>query len=133
MRTFFLILVSAISLVSADEKTDPAVASAQVWLGLVDSQHTKESWADAAPFFKERIAEDDWEKLIASVRSPFGALKSRELKSATYTTTLPGAPDGEYVVVQFTTSFQNKAHAVETVTPSKDAKGEWRVAGYFIN
>ena len=29
---------------------------------------------------------------------------------------LPGAPDGEYVVIQFETAFQNKARAVETVT-----------------
>jgi hypothetical protein len=45
---------------------------------------------------------------------------------------LPGAPDGEYVVIQFATSFENKKSAIETVTPMLDSDGEWRVSGYFI-
>jgi len=42
---------------------------------------------------------------------------SREVASAEYTTKLPCAPDGEYVVIQYRTKFQNKADAIETVTP----------------
>jgi len=45
---------------------------------------------------------------------------------------VPGAPDGKYVIIQFETSFENKASAVETVTPMQDADGVWRVAGYFV-
>ena len=45
---------------------------------------------------------------------------------------MPGAPDGRYVVVQYDTVFENKASAVETVTPMADPDGVWRVAGYFI-
>jgi hypothetical protein len=52
--------------------------------------------------------------------------------SASYQTSLPGAFDGEYVVIQFETSFENKKSAVETVTPMKDKDGRWRVSGYFI-
>jgi hypothetical protein len=54
------------------------------------------------------------------------------VKSKEYATSLPGAPDGEYVVIQFETSFENKNDAVETVTPMKDEDGKWRVSGYFI-
>jgi hypothetical protein len=49
-----------------------------------------------------------------------------------YTTTLPGAPDGEYVVIQYQSSFGKKNLAVETVTPMLDQDGVWRVSGYFI-
>ena len=45
---------------------------------------------------------------------------------------LPGAPDGEYVVLQFDTSFANKKEAVETVTPMLDKDGKWKVSGYYI-
>jgi hypothetical protein len=45
---------------------------------------------------------------------------------------LPGAPDGEYVVIQFKTAFENKKFAIETVTPMLDGDGKWRVSGYFI-
>ena len=57
---------------------------------------------------------------------------SRKLKGAQYETSLPGAPDGEYVVIQYDTSFENKQSAVETITPTLDKDGQWRVSGYFI-
>jgi len=47
-------------------------------------------------------------------------------------TSMPGAPDGEYVVIQFESSFANKESAVETVTPMKGEDGVWRVSGYYI-
>ena len=47
-------------------------------------------------------------------------------------TSMPGAPDGEYVVIQYSTNFQNKKSAIETVTPMKNKGGEWRVSGYYI-
>ena len=54
-------------------------------------------------------------------------------RGTTPSTTLPGAPDGEYVVFQFDTAFQNKAMAVETVTFVRDADGLWRAVGYFVS
>jgi hypothetical protein len=69
---------------------------------------------------------------MKSTRAPLGAVRTRKLKSATYTKTLPGAPDGEYVVIQYDTSFENKKSAVETITPMLDKDGKWRVSGYFI-
>jgi hypothetical protein len=57
---------------------------------------------------------------------------TRKLKSAAYTKTLPGAPDGEYVVIRYESSFEHKQSAVETVTPMLDKDGVWRVSGYYI-
>jgi hypothetical protein len=45
---------------------------------------------------------------------------------------LPGAPDGQYVIIQFETSFENKQNAVETVTPMLDTDSQWRISGYYI-
>jgi hypothetical protein len=59
-------------------------------------------------------------------------LISRKLKSKKYTTSLPGAPDGKYVVIQYETSFEHKKSAIETVTPMLDKDGKWRVSGYYI-
>ena len=69
---------------------------------------------------------------MKSVRKPLGQNLSREVNFKKYTTSLPGAPDGEYVVIQFTTSFSHKKSAVETVTPMLDTDGKWRVSGYYI-
>lgn len=116
----------------ADEKTDAATASAKAWLDLVDTSKYQESWTEAAPFFKERVPEETWVNAITSVRGPFGNVLSRELIGARYTKSLPGVPDGEYVVIQFKTAFQNKAEAIETITPMVAPDGTWKVSGYFV-
>jgi hypothetical protein len=61
-----------------------------------------------------------------------GALKSRVIQSSTFTHTLPGAPDGDYVVIKYATQFENQASAVETVTPLREKDGSWHVSGYFV-
>jgi len=109
-----------------------AQQAAEEWLALVDAKNYSESWQAAAGYFKKNVSEKKWKDTLAPVREPLGKVVSRKLKSAQYTKELPGAPDGEYVVIQFDTVFANKKAAVETVTPMKDTDGQWRVSGYFI-
>jgi hypothetical protein len=109
-----------------------AESAARAWLALVDAGNYDGSWSAAAALFRQRVPESQWQSAASSVRGPLGALKSRTLQSATFKSALPGAPDGEYVVVQFASSFENKASAIETVTPMKDPDGAWRVSGYYI-
>jgi len=66
------------------------------------------------------------------VRASLGTVVSRKVKSARYLTTLPGAPDGQYVVIQYQSSFGHKKSAIKTVTPMLDGDGQWRVSGYYI-
>lgn len=47
-------------------------------------------------------------------------------------TSLTGAPDGQYVVIQFESSFEKKKSVIETVTPMLDQDGQWRVTGCYI-
>jgi len=47
------------------------------------------------------------------------------------TNTLPGAPAGEYEVIQFQTVFAKRRDAVETVVVAHEGSG-WKVNGYFI-
>lgn len=125
-------LCSSYESVASEEKVGKALDAANQWLALIDGQKYGESWETAAVFFKSAIGKEEWEQKLAAVREPLGKLVSRSLKSKTYTTSLPGAPDGEYVVIQFTTSFENKASGIETVTPMLDKDGIWRVSGYYI-
>ena len=82
--------------------------------------------------FKSAVTAEQWSDQVSGVRAMFGEVRSRKVKSADYMTSMPGAPDGEYVVIQFEASFANKEGAIETVTPMKDEEGVWRVAGYYI-
>jgi hypothetical protein len=109
-----------------------AIESAQAWLALVDGGSFGQSWDDAATVFKAAITQADWEKAVRAVRTPLGKLVSRKIKSQQYATSLPGAPDGKYVVIQYDTAFENKANAIETITPMLDKDGKWRVSGYYI-
>lgn len=113
------------------EKQKAAVTAAQDWLALIDAGRYALSWKESAAFFRNAVTEDQWEQSLNVARQPLGALISRKVKSAAYTTSLPGAPDGEYVVIQFETSFKNKRSAIETVTPMFE-KNSWRISGYFI-
>ncbi len=127
------LLLGALPAYAAESDAVPkAQASAKAWLAMTDSGKYPESWNGASTFFKTAITKADWEKAVRAARSPLGALKSRIFKSATFTRTLPGAPDGEYVVIQYETAFENKASALETITPMLDKDGSWRVSGYYI-
>ena len=109
-----------------------AQKAAEAWLALLDKTEYGASWKEAASFFRERVPAERWEALAASVRGPFGTFESRKLLSAQFTRELPGAPDGEYVLLQFAASFAKKKNAIETVTPMKDSDGAWRVSGYQV-
>ena len=109
-----------------------AVPAAEAWLALVDAGNYAASWKTAAAYLKSVVKEKQWIATMSPVRKPLGKVVSRKLKSAEFTRELPGAPDGQYVVIQFTTEFANKASATETVTPMKEKDGQWRVVGYLI-
>jgi len=116
---------------TVDQETE-AVTAAEGWLALVDAGKYVESWKAASGFFKIAVPQGQWEQSLKAVRSPLGKLVSRKLLSKTYMTSLPGAPDGEYLVIQFEASFQNKKSAIETITPMKEKDGKWKVSGYYI-
>ncbi len=115
----------------AAQTNDQAAPSASAWLALVDGGKYADSWKEASSYFRMNVTEKDWESKIRGVRVPLGALVSRKQQNITFAKTLPGAPDGNYAVMQFQASFQNKANAVETMTVMSDS-GKWRAAGYFI-
>ena len=117
---------------TAQKAAAAAVPIAQAWLKLVDDSKIAESWEQASKLFQAGIAKDKCIAAFKSAREPLGKFRSRKLISATYMTSVPGAPDGQYVVVQCDAVFENKKQAVETVTPMLDKDGEWRVSGYYI-
>lgn len=112
--------------------TDLAKNSASTWLALIDAKDVRLSWDQASIGFKAAVTSAQWSQALNGARGPLGTLRQRDLKSEQFTTTLPGAPDGQYVVLQYQSAFQSKANAIETVIVALDSDGVWRVAGYFI-
>lgn len=127
-----LSLSPVLALAQGSEKEQAAIAAAEQWLSLVDSGRYGQSWKQAAGYFQAGVTKISWRDSLMAVRKPLGQLKSRKLLSVTIHTSLPGAPDDNYVVIQFETSFENKQATVETVTPLLEKDGRWRVSGYYI-
>jgi len=109
-----------------------AQQAAESWLQLVDSAKYEESWEAAASAFKAAVGKEDWKSAIRAARDPLGKNNARKLKEANYTKTLEGAPAGEYVVIQYESSFEKQDSVAETITPTLDKDGKWRVVGYYI-
>lgn len=120
------------ALASNSKKEAAALYAAKKWLALVDKEKYAESWKEAADLFRHMVQSDLWVASLKALRKPLGKLISRKVKSEVYKTTLPGAPDGQYVVIEFKSSFEHKKTVVETVTPMLGKDGVWRVSGYYI-
>lgn len=109
-----------------------AQQAAESWLALVDAAKYGESWSSASALFQKAITQEQWRRAAQAAREPLGKLKTRTFKAATYSTSLPGAPNGEYVVVQYQTTFEHRPSAVEKITPMLGPDGRWRVSGYYV-
>lgn len=129
---FGLLLGGMVGMAEHSESEKTAFIAAQKWLGFVDEEKYAESWKETAEYFRNAVKQEQWTESIQAIRKPLGKPVSRKMKSTSYKTSLPGAPDGEYVIIQFETSFTNKKNTIETVTPMMDKDGKWRVAGYYI-
>lgn len=117
---------------AAEKPEDAAQAAAESWLKLVDEGQYGASWDQAAKLFKGSVTRERWIETARGVREPLGKLVSRKVTSRVMTETVPGGPDGTYVVIRFETVFEKKSAAVETVTPMRDPDGVFRVSGYYI-
>jgi hypothetical protein len=139
MKTMFVILMTMLLVCfgfsqswAGAETEKTAVSAAETWLSIIDGGNYSGSWNKASAYFRGAITERSWAVSLEGVRKPLGKLISRKIVNAQETNTLPGAPDGKYVVMSFKTAFAQKKSAVETVTFMLDTDGKWRAAGYFI-
>ena len=108
-----------------------ATAAAEVWLALVDDGQFARSWETGAKILQGVVTEKDWVDLAQKKRPPLGKVLSRKVQETSATTSLPGAPEGQYVVLQYNTKFEHKEVARETITVALDG-GTWKVSGYYI-
>lgn len=129
-----ILMLAAQSLQAQDEQPQEAAAeaAAEQWIALVDVADYAESWQEASPAFQTGISADDWEQAADQVRSQVGELQDRTLMDSQYRTSLPNAPEGEYVILQYQSSFERLPQAMEMVVMTMTENEEWRAAGYQV-
>jgi hypothetical protein len=109
-----------------------AAEAALAWLRLLDAGEYEQGWAQIGGYMKRTIEKAQFLDSVRKLRETLGEMVSRKLLSAQFTTSLPSAPDGQYVILQFATERARKKNGVETVVPMLDSDGVWRVSGYNV-
>lgn len=106
-------------------------AAADAWLALIDSGQYRRSWEEAAVQARSVFPADQWVGFISALRSRLGALRSREHSAIQFGEVAPGAPPGEYVLLEYRSAFGNDPEATERVTLLKE-NGTWRGFSYSV-
>lgn len=119
-------------LATAAPDAEEASTSGQKWLALLDDQKYEESWKEAGSLFRSEVTQEQWIASLKHFRDPLGSMISRASSRIDFAKTLRGAPDGDYAIIHFTTSFKNKNDVTERLTLVKE-DGLWQVAAYAIH
>lgn len=106
--------------------------AAEAWLSRIDRGDAAGAWEEAATGFRRAVTPEKWAASLAQVQGSVGKPVERAFESAEHQKELPGAPDGDYVILQYATRFERKARGRETVVPQLDVDGVWRVSGYWV-
>ncbi len=115
-----------------DPKIAAAASAAEAWLKLADEGQYEKTWQSAAEYFRKTVGRKQWMQSFSAIRGAIGKNTGRKSIGMKFSTSLPGAPDGEYVTIIYQSEFEKKKAAVETITPMLDKDGIWRVSGYYI-
>ena len=105
---------------------------AERWLEVIDQGDYPRSWDEATEHFRKLVPRENWHSMMNSVRHPLGKRVARQFEKEQEVKSLPGGPEGDYLIMTFKTQFEHMKATTETVTSYKEKDGEWRVCGYYI-
>jgi len=131
LAMMFAMPVAAVHAQETDH-SKAGVAAADAWLALADAGKGADTWSAAGSAFRSAVTQEQWTGMLQGARAPLGELKSRSLANARYTRNLPGAPEADYVVIQYAAAYANRPGVTETVVTAREADGSWKVVTYLV-
>lgn len=108
-------------------------SQATSYLELLDQQKLEEAWQYSAPLFKALNDKLQWQQRIKAIRNAYGPVSVRTLRLSSHRSTYTNAPDGDYLFIQFNSTFENKANGIETVVLQCPSHKECAVINYVVN
>jgi hypothetical protein len=108
------------------------IEAAQKWLALLDAGKVGAAWDVSSAHLKSVVTRQKWVTEITKARKPLGKLRTRKAEKFARAHSLPGAPDGDYSIVEFESVYANGKQATEQVIWMFEADSIWRVSGYFV-
>lgn len=130
--TVILLIFTAIPAGAALLSQTRAENQARGFLQQLDQGQSDESWQATSAHFQAINDQARWKIRQQVIRASYGPLLSRAFKNVSYRTSFSLSPDGEYVIVQFRSSYQNKAESIETVVLDCSSGPECLVREYVI-
>jgi hypothetical protein len=104
--------------------------AAKGWLEVKEAGEYEKVWEGTSSIGQKAISKKDLIATYDGIAKKLGKLKSRAVYSRRFATEVPGTPPGQYVLLEYKSSFERWANTLERVTMMLE-QGQWRVAGYF--
>ena len=111
--------------VSASETA--VVDASRQWMALLDASNWEQSYLATSKAFRSVNTLQKWADVSRQVRTPLGAMQSRELVTVDFAPT----PQG-YWIIKFRSDYAGKPGAIETLSLVNE-DGSWKVAGIVID
>jgi hypothetical protein len=108
-----------------------SIEAGKKWLELLDSGNAGAAWDLASKQLQSVVKRDAFVAEISTVRKPLGKIDTRTPVKFARSHELPGAPSGDYAIVEFDTKYANGKHLSEQVIWTIESGDIWRVAGYY--
>jgi hypothetical protein len=115
---------------SGDDKD--TIEASKKWLALLDTGKTGTAWDASSAYLKSVVTRQKWIAGITSARKPFGKIDKRTATKFARSHSMPGAPDGDYSIIEFESVFANGKRASEQLIWTLGDGDVWSVSGYFI-
>ncbi len=111
-------------------KIEAATLAARDWLKLMDAAQFEQAWEQSAVLSKQAMQKNDTLRAYEQAQTHIGKLKWRVLHRRDFSLSPPGLPKGEYVQIQYASSYEKLDKALETINMVREKDGRWRQLGY---
>jgi hypothetical protein len=107
------------------------IKAGKAWLALLDSDKAGAAWDLASKQLQNAVKRAAFVAESRRVRKPLGKLDSRTEVKFARAHDLPGAPPGDYAIIEYDAKFKNGKHLSEQLIWAIEEGGTWRVNGYY--
>ncbi len=111
---------------------DHLSSQADSFLILLDQGRYDDAWHAMSAHFQSLNNQGQWQSRQQTIHAAYGVLSSRQLRRISYRQSYSLSPDGQYVLVQFQSSYTNKADTIETVVLDCHTAPECSIREYII-
>lgn len=108
-----------------------AIDAGMKWLALIDSGRAGAAWELSSRQLQSTVTRAKFIAAMRDARKPLGKLEERTAERFARSHQLPGAPDGDYVIIEYTARFPKGKKLQEQLVWSIEEGEIWRVAGYY--